>query len=117
MAHQSSWQRFKTNYFHDPSLRLALDISRMSFPDGYFDQMEGRMQDAFEQMDGLEAGELANWTEGRMVGHYWLRSPELAPPEIRPEIERTLAEIKAFAHEAHSGTGRTATTAAATAGG
>ena len=108
MAHQSSWQRFKTNYFHDPSLRLGLDISRMSFPDGYFDQMEGRMQDAFAQMDGLEAGELANWTEGRMVGHYWLRSPELAPPEIRPEIERTLAEIKAFAHEAHSGTGRTA---------
>jgi glucose-6-phosphate isomerase len=49
-------------------------------------------------MAGLEAGAIANPDEGRMVGHYWLRNPQLAPtPEIRKEIEDTLDQIKAFA--------------------
>ena len=34
-------------------------------------------------MDALEKGAIANPDENRMVGHYWLRDPELAPtPEI-----------------------------------
>ncbi len=37
-----------------------------------------------------------------MVGHYWLRNPALAPsPEIRSEIEQTLASIKGFAAQIH----------------
>jgi len=39
-----------------------------------------------------------------MVGHYWLRHPELAPrPEIRLEIEQTLIQIQEFARNVHSG--------------
>jgi glucose-6-phosphate isomerase len=39
-----------------------------------------------------------------MVGHYWLRNPALAPSaEIRREIETTVAAIKSFAHQVHSG--------------
>lgn len=34
---------------------------------------------AFSEMAALEAGAVANATEGRQVGHYWLRSPERAP--------------------------------------
>ncbi len=39
------------------------------------------MKAALEAMAALEAGAIANPDEGRQVGHYWLRSPALAPPE------------------------------------
>ena len=39
-----------------------------------------------------------------MVGHYWLRSPVLAPiGEIRSETEETIRRIKTFAENVHSG--------------
>ena len=51
------------------------------------------MQKAFAAMDELEKGAIANPDEKRMVGHYWLRAPELAPtPEIAAEIADTLAD-------------------------
>ena len=43
------------------------------------------MQKAFAAMDALEAGAIANPDEKRMVGHYWLRDPTLAPT---PELAR-----------------------------
>jgi glucose-6-phosphate isomerase len=52
----------------------------------------------------LEAGAIANPTEKRMVGHYWLRTPGLAPtPELRTEIEQTINRIKKFAADIHAG--------------
>jgi len=52
----------------------------------------------------LEAGAIANPSEKRMVGHYWLRNPALAPTaEIRTEIEETIKRIKTFAAEVHAG--------------
>jgi glucose-6-phosphate isomerase len=60
------------------------------------------MQQAFAAMDALEKGAIANPDEKRMVGHYWLRNPDLAPtPEIRDEIKRTIADIKAFSADVH----------------
>jgi glucose-6-phosphate isomerase len=56
-------------------------------------------------MDALEKGAIANPDEKRMVGHYWLRAPELAPTkEIREAIEKTLSRVKGFASAIHSGT-------------
>jgi glucose-6-phosphate isomerase len=56
-------------------------------------------------MRALEGGAIANPDEGRRVGHYWLRSPALAPtPEIRAEIEDTLRALRAFAADVHAGT-------------
>src|SRR5262249_1150618 len=55
-------------------------------------------------MAELERGAIANPDEKRMVGHYWLRAPELAPtPEIRSEIEGTISTIKSFAADVHAG--------------
>jgi glucose-6-phosphate isomerase len=55
-------------------------------------------------MAALEKGAIANPSEGRMVGHYWLRAPELAPTKaISDEITATLASIKDFAARVHSG--------------
>ena len=98
------WERFKKYYSVYPSIGLALDISRMNFADDFLETMEPRMQTAFAAMAALEKGAIANPDENRMVGHYWLRNPELAPNrEIKSEIENALAKIKAFAEKVHNG--------------
>src|SRR5688572_16810831 len=99
-----SWEHFQKWYFDYPHLGFALDLSRVRFTEGFFESMEPRMQKAFAAMDALEKGAIANPDEKRMVGHYWLRNPALAPtPEIRNEIEQTVASVKSFAHQVHSG--------------
>ena len=97
-----SWEHFQKWYFDYPQLGFALDLSRIKFPAGYLESMEPRMQKAFAAMDALEKGAIANPDENRMVGHYWLRNPDLAPtPQIRADIIRTIEDIKAFAAEIH----------------
>ena len=99
-----SWSRFKTYFHQTADLGVSLDISRMPFPDDFFSSMEPQMQAAFDAMTKLEAGAIANPDEKRMVGHYWLRAPQLAPtPEISGEITSTLAAVKEFAAQIHSG--------------
>src|SRR5688572_14901993 len=101
---QELWERFKKYCSEFPTLGLALDLSRTQVSDEFLAEMEPRMQKAFADMAALEAGAIANPDEGRMVGHYWLRNPGLAPrPDIRREIEETLVEIKAFAAKVHAG--------------
>jgi glucose-6-phosphate isomerase len=99
------WKRFQNYLCQVPALGLTLDVSRMRFEDGFLDRMAAPMQRAFADMDALEHGAIANPDEKRMVGHYWLRAPELAPsPEIANEIRKTLADIKTFAAAVHAGT-------------
>lgn len=99
-----NWNRFKTHFYHNADLGVSLDISRIPFPDDFFATMEPRIQAAFAAMTALEGGAIANPDENRMVGHYWLRAPQLAPtPEISAEITSTLAAIKDFAAKVHSG--------------
>jgi len=98
------WERFQKYYTEFPTLGLAVDLSRMNVDDAFFAAMEPRMQKALADMAALEAGAIANPDENRMVGHYWLRNPALAPtPEIRKEIEDTAGQIKIFAAKVHAG--------------
>jgi glucose-6-phosphate isomerase len=100
-----NWPRFKTHFFHNADLGVSLDISRLPFPEDFFASMEPAMQRAFTAMTKLEAGAIANPDEKRMVGHYWLRAPHLAPtPAIASAITTTLAALKAFAGKVHAGT-------------
>jgi glucose-6-phosphate isomerase len=104
MASSSLWQRFQTYLLEYPELGFSLDISRMKFPDDLFEKMQPQIEHAFAAMRELEAGAIANPTERRMVGHYWLRNSALAPaPEIRAEIEDTIQHIKRFAQDVHTG--------------
>lgn len=104
MNNEAEWKRFNTYYRVYPNLGLSLDISRMNFPDDFFQTMKVPMEEAFKAMTALEKGALANPDEKRQVGHYWLRAPELAPdPAVREEVEQTLNDIKAFARLVHSG--------------
>ena len=99
-----NWDRYKKYVCSCPSIGLTVDISRMSFDEGYFGKMAQPMEKAFHAMDQLEAGAIANPDEKRMVGHYWLRDASRAPkPEIREEIQRTVARVKAFAADVHGG--------------
>src|SRR5919201_6528411 len=98
------WQRYQKYLCTAPSLDLTLDISRMTFDDAFLQKMAPAMQNAYAAMDALEKGAIANPDEQRMVGHYWLRAPELAPtPEIRQEITATVEAIKGFAADVHGG--------------
>jgi len=104
MSSSSLWQRFQHYflYYRDPG--FSLDISRMKFPDDFFEKMRPKIDNAFAAMRALEAGAIANPTEKRMVGHYWLRNPALAPtPEIRTEIEETVKRIKTFVADIRGG--------------
>jgi len=99
------WGRFKGRLIHDADTGFALDTSRLSFEDGYLSRMEPQMAKAFEAMAALERGAIANPDEDRMVGHYWLRNPQLAPnDEIRTAIATTVSAIKKFAADVHAGT-------------
>ena len=98
------WQRYQDYLCQVPSLDLAVDISRMRFSDEFFERMEPAMQLAFEAMEELERGAIANPDEKRMVGHYWLRAPQLAPnAELANEIRNTLAAVETFAAGVHRG--------------
>jgi glucose-6-phosphate isomerase len=76
----------------------------MGFDDGFFDRMAPAMSQAFDAMDVLEKGAIANPDEKRMVGHYWLRAPDRAPTrEIAAEIRKTVEDVNAFARKVHDG--------------
>jgi glucose-6-phosphate isomerase len=98
------WQRHQRYLCRVPSLGLALDVSRMRFDDGFIDRMASALRQAFEAMDALERGAIANPDENRMVGHYWLRTPDLAPSrDIANQIRKTVEDIKSFTAQVHAG--------------
>jgi glucose-6-phosphate isomerase len=104
VASSSLWQRFQRYFLYYRDLDFSLDISRLKFPEDFFERTQPKIDKAFAAMRELEAGAIANPTEKRMVGHYWLRNPGLAPTaEIRKEIEDTINRLKKFAEDVHAG--------------
>jgi glucose-6-phosphate isomerase len=104
MESMKQWERYKEYLNFNPGIGLMVDISRVMFPDDYFDRMNSPIQKAFQDMEAVESGAIANPDENRMVGHYWLRAPELAPQrEITHVIEKTLTAIKDFSKKIHAG--------------
>jgi len=98
------WQRYqKWLYFHE-GLGFYLDVSRMRFDDAFVEALQPKFEKAFADMVELEKGAIANPDENRMVGHYWLRNPDLAPtPELQKEIVNTIEQIEAFSEKIHTG--------------
>lgn len=104
--------RFQAMSCHFIDLGLSLDLSHMGFDRGALDALEAPLAAAFDAMAELEKGALANPDEGRMVGHYWLRAPALAPTaEIREAIGSTRDEVVRFAERVRSGAVKPATKA------
>ena len=104
MNTSSLWDRFQKYFLRYSDIGISIDISRMRFDDDFISTMQPRVELALKKMAELEAGAIANPDENRMVGHYWLRNPALAPDAaLRKEIEETDADILAFARDIHSG--------------
>ncbi|MGC1309482.1 MAG: glucose-6-phosphate isomerase [Phormidesmis sp.] len=98
------WKRYQDWLYYHEGLGLYVDVSRMSFDDAFVKQLTPRFEQAFEDMKALEGGAIANPDEDRMVGHYWLRSPDLAPSdELKKDVTETLAAVKDFAAKVRSG--------------
>lgn len=99
-----SWENFKQNFIAFPALNFSIDLSRVGFPENYVADAAPMLDTAFDAMAELEKGAIANPDENRMVGHYWLRAPQLAPTsELSAEIAGTTDRIQAFAEKIHSG--------------
>lgn len=106
-----TFERYNRYLCKSDPINLTLDISRMSFDQQFLESMEPKMQKAYQAMDKLEKGGEANPSEGRMVGHYWLRNPSVIedqqnihegdPKAIAKEITETIQCIKTFADEIH----------------
>ena len=98
-----SWQAYHQNLIRYPHLGFSLDLSQMEMTPESAAALQPKIRQAFADMAALEAGEIANPDEQRMVGHYWLRNPDLAPTaEIRRAITEPLAALKQFAAAVHS---------------
>jgi glucose-6-phosphate isomerase len=99
----SLWDRYQKYLLRHEALGFSLDISRLRFGDDFFGKMEPLAKKAFADMQTLEAGGIANPDENRMVGHYWLRAPQLAPTkELQAEIEQCNAAIRGFVGQVHA---------------
>jgi glucose-6-phosphate isomerase len=99
------WQKYQDWLYYHPGLEFYLDISRIQFTDADVSNLAPKFDQAFQDMAKLEAGAIANPDENRMVGHYWLRNPALAPsPEMAKDIVANIEHIKTFVQKVHSGT-------------
>ncbi len=91
------WQRYQNLLYYNQELGFYLDVSRMRFDDAFVEALQPKFEQAFAAMAELEKGGIANPDENRMVGHYWLRAPNLAPtPEIKQDIIQTVDKIEDF---------------------
>ena len=104
MTGPDRWDRFRRFRSELPGLGFSLDASRMEIEEALLERLATPLQQAFAAMKALEGGAIANPDERRMVGHYWLRAPELAPSvELRRAIEGALLDVKRFSADLHAG--------------
>jgi glucose-6-phosphate isomerase len=104
-----SWQSYSQQLVRYPELGISLDTSLMEIPAEFYDAMQPKVAKAMTDIAALEAGTIANPDEKRMVGHYWLRNPALAPTAaLRDAITGPLAALKKFAADVISGEVKTA---------
>jgi glucose-6-phosphate isomerase len=98
------WQRYQDWLYYHAELNFYVDISRTRFSADFVATMQPKFEKAFADMKALEAGAIANPDEDRMVGHYWLRAPELAPTEsLKHDITSTLEKVNTFAKQVIKG--------------
>lgn len=81
-------------------LGISLDFSKLPLTPEFLTALAPKIQRAYDDLTALEGGAIANPDENRMVGHYWLRTPELAPaPELRDLITSAISEVKTFSRD------------------
>ena len=98
------FKNLRSRHFYSNSTNLELDWQAIGMEDAFICENADKLQEALDAMEQLEAGAIANPSEKRMVGHYWLRNSDLAPtPEIKKAIDNAKAKVKSFAADVLSG--------------
>lgn len=100
----SDFQKFCAAYCAPEASSVAIDTSLIGFPPDFLTRMEPAIQRAFDAMEALEAGAIANPDEGRMVGHYWLRDFSRIPDAaLRAEVEADDRQMRQLLADLHAG--------------
>ena len=81
---------FDTGILRNPDMGIVVDFSHAETVESE------NMGPSLAAMSAIEAGSTANISEGRQVGHYWLRTPSKAPDEdtaqsIRETVDQILS--------------------------
>jgi glucose-6-phosphate isomerase len=98
------WRKFCRSRWSAPELEASLDVSRVRMNQAPDAPLTAALARALAAMAALEGGALANAEEGRMVGHYWLRAPRLAPSaDIRAAIIEAQADVQTLAGAVRDG--------------
>jgi len=95
MQEQSHQGRNAVVIVRNEGLGLSVDTRRMGLV--LKDMEDPALEEALTAMQAVEAGAVANPDEGRRVGHYWLRTPHLAPDGMGVGIEAVVDEVEAVA--------------------
>ena len=104
MDNLALWQRYQDWLYFNEDLGIYIDISRITFDAAQVEQLKPKFERAFADIKALEGGAIANPDENRMVGHYWLRDPDLAPTaELRQDIIDTNNSVIDFQQKVHRG--------------
>ncbi|MDQ7005932.1 MAG: glucose-6-phosphate isomerase [Acidobacteriota bacterium] len=105
MSGASTWQSFLDQSLAHEELGVWLDFSGLPAAERPDAALVERTRRALAEMAALEAGAIANPDEGRQVGHYWLRDPQLAPTaEQRNAIRQAQHQVREFAAAVREGT-------------
>ncbi len=90
--------------WHEASLSFTLDVRGMGLEGAGRGALTEALSAATSAMAALESGAIANRDEQRMVGHYWLRNPALAPDEkIRSAIAEAQVRVESLAADVRRG--------------
>ena len=101
-----TWKHFQQHFYENQEIGIQLDFSRMQNDERAVSQEQKQIM--FSGMKQLEQGAVSNPDEKRMVGHYWLRKPSIAPTkEIQNEILRMQEQVQQFVQKIHRGEIRT----------
>lgn len=83
---------FLTNYIYTSSVGISIDPTKMDLS---LEDLRAEFPKVSSELESLEKGDPVNKDEGRMVGHYWLRAPDLAPsPEVSLQIKEEIESTK-----------------------
>jgi glucose-6-phosphate isomerase len=87
---------------HRPHDLATFDATAMGFSAADVDALP--WAGAFAAMAAIEQGAVANVDEGRQVGHYWLRAPQLAPDVgVARGIGDVVERVVTFAQDVRAG--------------